>query len=48
MRFSIEENGYNKAEVNKLIELGMEDFQEVSNIKDNKIYLTVDNKNIII
>ena len=37
-----------KGEVNKLIELGMEDFQEVSNIKDNKIYLTVDNKNIII
>ncbi len=37
-----------KDDVNKLIELGMEDFQEVSNIKDNKIYLTVDNKNIII
>lgn len=43
----LEEN-LTKEEVNKLLELGMEDFQEVSDIKDNKINLTVDNKKIII
>ena len=43
----LEEN-LSKEEVNKLLELGMEDFQEVSDIKDNKINLTVDNKKIII